>query len=97
MLSLKHKWIAQEVADTKEKHNPQGLFAEGKQIAGKKPVRIITDGLESYHNAWKQEFRSVIGPRVEHVRQIQLKGTIHNNKMERMNGEIKTERRPCEG
>ena len=24
-------WIAQEVADTKERHNPQGLFAEGKR------------------------------------------------------------------
>ena len=66
-------WIAQEVADTKERHSPAGLFAEGKEITGKKPVRLITDGLESYHNAWKKEFRSVVGFKTEHIREIALK------------------------
>ncbi|MDG6995785.1 MAG: hypothetical protein JRN52_07670 [Nitrososphaerota archaeon] len=33
----------------------------------------------------------------EHIRQIQLKGTIHNNKMERMNGEVRDRERTMRG
>ncbi|HVB12979.1 MAG TPA: DDE-type integrase/transposase/recombinase [Nitrososphaerales archaeon] len=90
-------WIAQEVADTKEKHNPRGLFAEGKEITGKRPVRLITDGLESYHNAWKKEFRSNVGVRSEHIQDIAIDGKIHNNKMERMNGEIRDREKTMRG
>lgn len=82
-------WIAQEVASKKEGHDARNLFRTGKELMGKKPVRIITDGLESYHEAWKKEYRSVVGPRTEHIREISLKGSIHNNKMERMNGEFR--------
>ncbi len=90
-------WIAQEVADTKEKHNPRGLFANGKEIAGKRPVRLITDGLESYHNAWKKEFRTIASPQGEHIKEISLKGRIHNNKMERMNGEFRDREKVTRG
>ena len=90
-------WIAQEVADTKEKHNPRGLFANGKEIAGKRPVRLITDGLESYHDAWKKEFRTIASPQGEHIKEISLKGQIHNNKMERMNGEIRDREQTMRG
>ena len=90
-------WIAQEVASTKEKHNPRGLFAEGKEITGKRPVRLITDGLESYHDAWKKEFRSNVGVKSEHIKEIQLKGKIHNNKMERMNGELRDREKVTRG
>ena len=72
-------WIAQEVAKTKETHNPRGLFAEGKEIAGKRPVRLITDGLDGYHEAWKKQFRSMVGVKGEHIREIAIAGKIHNN------------------
>jgi len=68
-------WIAQEVADTKDKHDASALFRMGKEVAGKKPIKIITDGLESYHDGWKKEFRSNVGIKTEHVREIQLKGS----------------------
>jgi putative transposase len=90
-------WIAQEVADTKEIHNPRGLFAEGKEIAGKRPIKLITDGLPAYHDAWKKEFRSNVGPRSEHVKEIAIRGEIHNNKIERMNGEIRDRERTMRG
>ena len=54
-------WIAQEVAHSKDKHDASSLFHTGKEIAGKRPVRLITDGLESYHDAWKKEFSSKVG------------------------------------
>ena len=90
-------WIAQEVAHSKDKHDASSLFQAGKDIAGKRPVCLITDGLQSYHDAWKKEFSSKVGMKSEHIRQIQLKGTIHNNKMERMNGEVRDRERTMRG
>jgi transposase-like protein len=47
-------WIAQEVAETKEKHDASNLFRLGKEIAGKRPRTLITDGLPTYHDAYNQ-------------------------------------------
>jgi transposase-like protein len=44
-------WIAQEVANTKDRHDARGLFKDGKKIAGKRPNVFITDGLPAYHDA----------------------------------------------
>jgi len=38
-------WIAQEVANSKYKHDARNLFRMGKEQAGKSPKKIITDGL----------------------------------------------------
>jgi transposase-like protein len=83
-------WIAQEVADTKDTHDARHLFQMAKERAGKKPGVLITDGLRSYHDAWLKEFRT--NKQVDstvHIREITLKGKHNNNKMERLNGEIR--------
>ena len=49
--------IAQEVADTKDKHDARALFHKGHEIAGKKPELIITDGLPAYHAAFNKEYQ----------------------------------------
>ena len=90
-------WIAQEVADTKETHDARNLFHLGKELMGKKPIKLITDGLGAYHDAYLKEFRTIAHPRTEHVREIALKGDIHNNKMERMNGEIRDREKTMRG
>jgi hypothetical protein len=36
-------------------------------------------------------------PRTNHVKEIMLKGAIHNNKMERMNGEIRDREKTMRG
>lgn len=66
------------------------IFQLGKQIAEKKPNTLITDGAPNFHEAYEQEFytNSKLA-RTEHIRDIRLGGKIHNNKMERMNGEIR--------
>jgi putative transposase len=66
-------WIAQEVADTKYMHDAQNLFHKGKQAMDKKPSTLITDGLRSYHDAFK-EFYTNIKPRTEHVNTIRMSG-----------------------
>jgi transposase-like protein len=49
-------WIAQEVADSKDRHDARHLFQVAEQRAGKKPQILITDGLKSYHDAYLREF-----------------------------------------
>jgi len=83
-------WIAQEVADTKDTHDARHLFEMARERAGKKPGVLITDGLRSYHDAWLKEYRT--NKQVDntvHIRQITLAGHHNNNKMERLNGEIR--------
>ena len=83
-------WIAQEVADTKDTHDARNLFQMSKTIAGKKPQILITDGLRSYHDAWLKEYReNRLADSTVHIRQITLAGQHNNNKMERLNGEIR--------
>jgi transposase-like protein len=90
-------WIAQEVAESKEKHDARNLLAMSKKLMGKKPMTFITDGLPAYHDAYKKEFFTLKGPRTEHVRHIKLSGDMHNNKMERMNGEIRDREKTLRG
>ncbi len=82
--------IAQEVADSKERHDARSLFHKSAEVAGKRPSLLITDGLKSYHQAWKKEFVFRNGTDAPiHVKDITFKGRVHNNKMERLNGEIR--------
>jgi transposase-like protein len=90
-------WIAQEVAESKYKHDARKLFELGKKVAGKKPTTIITDGLRAYHDAYKKEFWTLKGPRSEHINTIRLRGDMNNNKMERFNGEIRDREKTMRG
>jgi len=55
---------------------------------------LITDGAPNFHEAFKDEFWTQSAEtRPEHIREIQLAGKVHNNKMERMNGELRDRER----
>ena len=82
-------WIAQEVAESKDKHDARNLLKMSKELMGKKPLTFITDGLFSYNEAYKKEFWTQKSPRTEHIRHITIRGDHNNNKMERMNVEIR--------
>jgi len=91
-------WIAQEVADSKDKHDASGLFRKGKEVTGTKPKVIITDGLQSYHDAYQKELWEINRQtRPIHIRHIHLKGDMNNNKMERMNGEFRDREKVVRG
>ncbi len=85
-------WIAQEVAETKMKHDARLLFTQAKKLMGKQPKILVTDGLNSYAIASQEVFQGT-----KHVKEIQLKGIVHNNKMERMNGEIRDREKTMRG
>jgi putative transposase len=91
-------WIAQEVADTKDRHDARGLFHRSAEIAGKNPRLIITDGLHAYGVAAKKEYQTNDGRSgAVHVRDIAIDGVVHNNKMERMNGEVRDREKVMRG
>jgi putative transposase len=77
-------WIAQKVADKKEYHDVRTLFTRSKVLMGKQPKTIITDGLNSYSVA-----AETILDETKHIRHITLHGDHNNNKMERLNGEVR--------
>jgi transposase-like protein len=81
-------WIAQEVANTKYTADLRPLFKLGKVIADKQPKTLITDGAQNFHEAYTKEFWTR-GNGTEHIREIRMDGIVHNNKMERLNGEIR--------
>jgi transposase-like protein len=90
-------WIAQEIAETKDRHDARKLLQMAKEATGKKPKTFITDGLATYHDAYKKEFWTLKGPRTEHIRHIAIKGDRNNNKMERMNGEVRDREKVMRG
>jgi len=90
-------WIAQEVAETKYKHDAGKLFQMARRVTGKKPETLITDGLKSYHQAYMREFWTLRNPRTKHIRHIKVRGDKNNNKMERLNGEIRDREKTMRG
>ncbi len=90
-------WLAQEVANTKHTHDVQNLFRKSREVAGKKPMTLITDGLHSYKEGYMKEYWTQHYPRTQHIHFASIKGRHDNNKMERMNGEIRDREKVMRG
>jgi transposase-like protein len=90
-------WIAQQVSDSKYTQDVQPMFKEGREIAGKKPMTIISDGAPNFHKAYMKEYFTHAVPRTKHIQHIHLDGDMNNNKMERMNGEIRDREKVMRG
>lgn len=82
-------WTAQQVSGTKYIADVKPLFRKAKEVAGKRPNVVISDGAPNFNKAFKGEFFTRRKPRSRHVRHIRLQGDRNNNKMERLNGEVR--------
>ena len=89
--------IAQEVAETKNNHDAKNLFRMAREVAEKKPTKLITDGLPAYREAYLKEYFTKQMPRTVHESHITLKGDRNNNMMERLNGEIRDREKVMRG
>ena len=81
-------WLASDMAETKFQHNADTLLKLTKQTIGRNPVHFVTDGLSAYMKSSKKIF----GKKTNHIRHIHIAGKRdrdNNNKMERLNGEIR--------
>jgi transposase-like protein len=91
-------WIAQEVADTKHNYDARRLFSKARDMIGRRPKTLITDGLPSYREAYLKEFYThKLETRTEHIHSIRIQGDRNNNKMERLNGEIRDREKVMRG
>jgi transposase-like protein len=91
-------WIAQQVADSKFTADITPLFRNGKVTAGKSPSVVITDGAPNFNSAIRSAYwRENKALAIRHVQDIRFDGTVHNNKMERMNGEIRDREKVVRG
>ena len=79
-------WLASDMAHSKFKHDAISLLKETKKHIGRNPTHFITDGLPAYRKASKRVF----GKKTNHISDVAFRN-IHknNNKMERLNGEIR--------
>jgi transposase-like protein len=89
--------IAQEVADSKNNHDAKNLFRMAREVADKKPSKLITDGLPAYREAYLKEYFTRESPRTIHESHITLRGDRNNNIMERLNGEIRDREKVVRG
>lgn len=90
-------WIAQQVAHTKYVADVSPLLAKGKEITKTRPKTFITDGGRNFETAYYKELYTVKGLRTKHIRHIRLQGDMNNNKMERMNGEVRDREKTMRG
>lgn len=91
-------WIAQLVSDNKYKDDISQMLREGKEATGKKPEVFITDGAKNFQQAHMKEFRTnTRKDRTLHIRHIHFKHDMNNNKMERLNGEIRDREKVVRG
>ena len=81
-------WIAQQVADHKGTSNVRPLLHKSQEVAGKRPKTFISDGAANFHDAYNKEYRTMRRD-TEHISHVRLQGDRNNNKMERMNGEVR--------
>jgi transposase-like protein len=87
-------WIAKEVAGNKlgseAPEYASRLFRQGKEVAGKKPLTLISDGLHAYHEAYKREFYAHKKPVTQHIEHITWQKDRGNQKMEAFNGTVRS-------
>jgi transposase-like protein len=69
----------------------------GKELMGKRPLVLITDGLPAYHEAYYEEFWTQKSPRTEHINAVHFRGDRNNNKVERFNGELRDREKVMRG
>ena len=98
-----HRTFSVNVGFERMKHNPKAittalqLYFSGESLRNtQKPLTLITDGGSHFRSPFRKEFRTA-DRLAKHVRDIALKGRIHNNRMERMNGELRDREKVMRG
>jgi putative transposase len=90
-------WIAQQVANAKYTYDVTPLLKNAKKLAEKLPNTFMTDGGRNFHDGFFREFFTLKDPRTRHISHIRLQGDRNNNKMERLNGEVRDREKAMRG
>ncbi|HEX9678625.1 DDE-type integrase/transposase/recombinase, partial [Nitrososphaera sp.] len=82
-------WIAQQVAHTKYTEDVRPLFKEAREVAGKRPMTLISDGARNFEEVCRREYYTMAMPKTKHIRHIHISGDKNNNKIERLNDVVR--------
>ena len=76
------------VAEHKGNDDVAPMFAKAKEVAGKVPETLVSDGAANFHHAWRNQYapRNFLDKDTEHINQVEFDGEHHNNMMESFNG-----------
>ena len=90
--------IAQQVSLYKGSSDVRPMFKEAEERAGKRPKVLISDGAPNFALASRKEWWGLYAEkRTAHIADIRFGGQIHNNKMERQNGEVRDREKVMRG
>ena len=81
-------WLAVMVAEHKGNDDVEPMFKKAKELAGKVPSRLVSDGAANFAHAHRKQFASKNPGDKEsvHERHIHMDGDMNNNQMESFNG-----------
>lgn len=81
-------WIAKQVATHKGTDDVRPMFRKAKQITGKIPSKLISDGASNFAEAHRDEYapKNFLWKDSVHESHIRMDGDVHNNQMESFNG-----------
>lgn len=76
------------VAEHKGNDDVAPMFKKAKEIAGKVPEQLTSDGASNFSHAHKKQYaaKNFLHKDSEHIRHIHLSGDMNNNQMESFNG-----------
>ena len=81
-------WLASMVAEHKGNDDVEPMFKKAKELAGKVPSRLVSDGAANFAHAHKKQFasKSAMDKESTHERHIHMDGDMNNNQIESFNG-----------
>ena len=81
-------WIARQVATHKGTDDVRPMFRRARDVAGKTPSKLISDGAANFAEAHHDEYapRNYLWKDSVHESHIRMDGDLNNNQMESFNG-----------
>ena len=81
-------WIARMIAAHKGTDDVRPMFRKAREVAGKVPSKLISDGARNFAEAQKDEYapRNFLWKDSVHESHIRMDGDTNNNQMESFNG-----------
>ena len=81
-------WLAKMVTEHKGNDDVEPMFKKAKELAGKVPSRLVSDGAVNFAYAHRKQFapKNPGDKESVHERHIHMDGDMNNNQMESFNG-----------
>jgi len=89
--------VSNHITQGREIKDARAILAKAKTVTGNNPSILVTDGMQSYNEAYKKEYWTLRNPRTVHLRKVGFKGMITNNRVERLHGTVREREKVMRG